>query len=219
MKYYFILLFVVFHLILFNCEEKTELGFVVSIDDGRSSIEVFKSKSNDLILNTAAPVGIDDVKKLKWYSMGKPIVIRTKSIKYENETFVHLQRDGFYLNVQILTEEHKNLIMEKINEKHAKHVELYQIEEIPLNEFKCDFHVNHDDEESILKGVAKRLTTSPLKVYFTANENEMGFLYNSLSKNPNELQLDCEYKSDIGGLDRNKKLIVKFEKQITVIKF
>jgi hypothetical protein len=219
MKYYFIHLLVVFHLILVNCEEKADLDFVFSIDDGRSSIEVFKSKSNDLILNTAEPVGIDDVKKLKWYSMGKPIVIRTKSNKYENETFVHLQRDGFYLNVQILSEAHKKLIIEKINEKHENLVELYQIEEIPLNEFGCDFHVNHDDEESILKGVAKQLTTSPLKVHFTANEIEMVFLFNSFSKYPNELQLDCEYKSNIGGLDRNKKLIVKLEKQITVIEF
>ena len=216
MKNYFILLLVVFFLILANCEQKAELDFVVSIDDGRSSIKFFKSLENDLILNGSNK---HDLKKLKWYSMGKPIVIRTKSIKYENETFVHLQREGFYLNVQMLSEVHKKLIINSINEKHGILVKLYQIEEIPLNEFKCDFHVNHDDEESILTGVVKLLTTSPLKVHFTANENEMGFLYNSFSNNPNELKLDCEYKSDIGGLDRNKKLIVKFEKQITVIEF
>jgi hypothetical protein len=50
-NHYFILLFVVFHLILVNCEEKVKLDIVVSIDNGRSSIEVFKSKENDLIIN------------------------------------------------------------------------------------------------------------------------------------------------------------------------
>jgi hypothetical protein len=77
--------------------------------------------------------------------------------------------------------------------------------------------VNHDDKESILKGVAKVFTRFPLKVDFTANENEKKFLYNSLSNNLNELELDCQYKSDINGL--SGALIVDFEKEIKVIEF
>jgi hypothetical protein len=211
---YFILIFVLFHLILVNCEEEAKLDIVVSIDDGRSSIEAFKSTDNDVIINGSKT---HDYKKLKWYSMGKPIVIRTKSNKYKNESFVHLQSEGFYLNIQILSEEHKKLIIQTINKTHGIPVELYQIKKIPFKEFKCDFHVNHDDEESILKGVSKVFTRFPLKVDFTANENEMKFLYNSLSNNQNELELDCQYKSDINGL--SGALIVDFEKEIKVIEF
>jgi hypothetical protein len=211
-NHYFILLFVVFHLILVNCEEKVKLDIVVSIDNGRSSIEVFKSKENDMIINGSKK---NDFKKLKWYSMGKPIAIRTKSKKYNNESLVHLQSEGFYLNIQLLSEEHKNLIIQSINKTHGILVELYQIKEIPLKEFKCDFHVNHDDEESILKGAAKAFTRFPLKVDFTANEKEMKFLYNSLSKNQNDMELDCEYKSNIK--DFEETLIVGFEKQVAVI--
>jgi hypothetical protein len=209
---YFILLFVLFHLILVNCEEEAKLDIVVSIDDGRSSIDVFKSTDNDVIINGSKT---HDYKKLKWYSMDKPIVIRTKSNKYKNESFVHLQSGGFYLNIQILSEEHKILVIKSINETYGVLAKLYQIKEIPFKELKCDFHVNHDDEESILKGVAKVFTRFPLKVDFTANENEMKFLHNSLSNNLNELELDCQYKSDINGL--SGALIVDFEKEIKVI--
>jgi hypothetical protein len=211
---YFILLFVLFHLILVNCEEEAKLDIVVSIDDGRSSIDVFKSTENDMILKVGKT---HDYKKLKWYSMGKPIAIRTKSNKYKSESFVHLQSEGFYLNIQILSEEHKKLIIQTINKTHGIPVELYQIKEIPFKEFKCDFHVNHDDKESILNGVAKVFTRFPLKVDFTANEDEMKFLHNSLSNNLNELELDCQYKLNINGLD--KTLIVQFEKEIKVIEF
>jgi len=214
MKKYFIFLYVLFHLILVNCEEEAKLDIVVSIDDGRSSIEVFKSKENDLIMKGGEK---HDFKKLKWYSMGKPIVIRKKSNKYKNESFVHLQSKGFYLNIQLLSEEHKKLIIQTINKTHGIPVELYQIKEIPFKEFKCDFHVNHDDKESILNGVAKVFTRFPLKVDFTANEDEMKFLHNSLSNNLNELELDCQYKLNINGLD--KTLIVEFEKEIKVIEF
>jgi hypothetical protein len=213
-NHYFILLFVLFHLILVNCEEEAKLDIEVRIDDDRSSFEVFKSKENDLIINGGK---IHDFRKLKWYSMGKPIVILTKSEKYKSESFVHLQSEGFYLNIQILSEEHKKLIIKSINETHGIPVELFQIEEIPLKEFKCDFHLYLDDKESILKGVAKAFTRFPLKVHFLANENEIKFLYYSLLNNLDELQLDCQYKSEINGLD--KTLIVEFEKEITVIEF
>jgi hypothetical protein len=211
---YFILLCVLFHLILVNCQEEAKLDIVVSIDDGRSSIEVFKSTENDLIINGGKK---HDFRKLKWYSMGKPIVIRTKSNKYKNESFVHLQSEGFYLNIQLLSKEHKKLIIQSINKTYGIPVELYQIIEIPFKKFECDFHVNHDDTEFILHGFAKKFKRFPLKVDFQADENEMKFLHNSLSNNLNELELDCKYKSDINGLDET--LIVEFEKEITVIEF
>ena len=50
-NHYFILLFVLFHFILVNCDEEARLDIVVSIDDGRSSIEVFKSKVTDWVIN------------------------------------------------------------------------------------------------------------------------------------------------------------------------
>jgi len=201
-------------LILVNCDEEAILDIVVSIDDGRSSIEVFKSKENDLIING---IKKHDSKKLKWYSMGKPIVTRKKSNKYKNESFVHLQSKGFYLNIQLLSEEHKKLIIQSINETYGILVELYQIKQIPLNNFKCDFHVNRDDKDYILKGAAKTFTKFPLKVDFRSNENEIKFLYDLLSNNLNELELYCEYKSDINESDET--LIIEFEKEITVIEF
>ena len=113
------------------------------------------------------------------------MLLEKKSNKYKNESFVHLQSKGFYLNIQLLSEEHKKLIIQSINKTYGILVELYQIKEIPLKEFKCDFHVNHDDEESILKGAAKAFTRFPLKVDFRSNENEIKFLYNILSNNLN----------------------------------
>ena len=121
------------------------------------------------------------------------------------------------MNIQLLSEEHKKLIIQSINKTYGILVELYQIIEIPFKKFECDFHVNHDGKESILKGVAKVFTRFPLKVDFQANENEMKFLYYLVSKNLNELQLDCKYISDIKEVEVT--LIVKFEKEIKVIEF
>ena len=71
---FYLLLIVVLHLIFINCEEKPDLDIVLSIDDGKSSIEVYKAKENDLILksNNAS----HDFKKLNWYSIGTPVVIK-----------------------------------------------------------------------------------------------------------------------------------------------
>ena len=112
----------------------------------------------------------------------------------------------------------KKLIIQKLNEKYGISVELYQIKEIPLKEFQCDLHLNHDDDETVTKGSTKvSLTRYPLRVDFQANEKEMGFLEKMLlSDHHNELELECAYKSNIG---LEETVIIKFENQESVIEF
>ena len=135
-----------------------------------------------------------------------------EAVDFINQFYASVKREDSKTHKERIEE-----VIKSINETYGILAKLYQIKEIPFKELKCDFHVNHDDKESILKGVAKVLTRFPLKVGFTANENEMKFLYNSLSDNQNELELDCQYKSDINGL--SGALIVDFEKEIKVIEF
>ena len=215
MKTHLILFVFAIHWIQFNCEENAKLDIVVGIDDGKSSIQVFEAKENALIIKENNK---HDLQKLKWYSIGKPIVIRTKSNKNKNESFFHIRNDGFFLNVQILSEAHKKLIIQKLNEKYGISVELYQIKEIPLKEFQCDLHLNQDDDETVTKGSTKVLLTRyPLRVDFQANEKEMGFLEKMLlSDHHNELELECAYKSNIG---LEETVIIKFENQESVIEF
>lgn len=212
MENLFYLLVVVFlHLVAIDCEKKPILDIVVSIDDGKSSIEVYKADENDLILKENN--NSYNLKKLNWYSIGNPIIIKTKSnTKNKSEIFFHFRNDGFYLNVQFLSDLHKKMIIQEIREKYGITIQLHQIKEIPLEEFNCDFYLSNYNDETIVKGSTKgSLTKFPLRVDFKSNEEELKFLSQS---DDNDWELECDYKSKIG---LEETLIVKFDKPLKVI--
>ena len=211
---FFCFLIVSLHLFVVKCEETLELDIVVSYDNGQSKLEVFKSKANDLIIKENKTY---DYGKLKWYSIGHPLIIKSKSAKYKNESYFHFGGDGFFINVQMLTQMQKKTIIEEILAKYGIHVKLFQVEEFPLSSFDCDLHlINDDDEESIVKGSVKGLLTKPiLRMAFKAQEKEFELLEYSLSESENDLVMGCSVKSNIG---KERKIKLTLDKPSHVIK-
>ena len=67
---------------------------------------------------------------------------------------------------------------------------------IPLFSFTCNFYLNHDDSDSVVKDSVKGLLTKDLlRVDFKANEEEFVLLENISSENDNDFEFECSYKS------------------------
>jgi hypothetical protein len=149
---------ILLNLLKINCFEDDDLDIVVSFNDGKSRIEVFKSVINDLLLESIKLKNDTfSIRKLKWYSFGYPLVTKdTKANKNNNTRIYYIQNNGFYIIVQMLTEYQKHLIIEPILEKYVVTVELHQIEQIALSVFDCDLYLNHDVYESVVKGSVKK---------------------------------------------------------------
>ena len=199
MKFYFLFSSIILFNHLFNitCFEDDDLDIVVSVNDGKSRIEAFQSKKNEILLKNITSNNTYNIMKLKWHSLGYPVIIKdTKTNKSNNERFYNIRKDGFSVLVQLLTEYQKKLIIQSIYEKYNINIELHQIEQIPLSSFKCDLYLNYDDSDSVVKGTVKGLVTNDqLRVDFKANEEELVFLENISSENDNDLKLECTCKS------------------------
>ena len=185
------------HLFNITCFEDDDLDIVVSVNDGKSRIEAFKSKKNDLLMKNITSNRTYSTRKLNWYSLGYPVIIKdTKTNKSNNERFYNIRKDGFSVLVQLLTEHQKKLIIQSIYEKYNINIELHQIEQIPLSSFTCDLNLNHDDSYTVIKGTMSGLLKKhQLRVDFKANEAELVFLENISSENDNDLEFECTCKS------------------------
>jgi hypothetical protein len=217
-NYLFFALIILHNLLNVNCVEEDDLDILVSLNDGKSRIEAFKSEKNDLFLkNIKLNNDTYSIRKLKWYSFGYPLVIKDKkSNKNNSERFYYIQKDGFYIIVQLLTEYQKKLIIKSVFEKYNITVELHQIEQIPLSSFECDLYLNHDGSDTVVKGSAKKalLSKYPLRVDFQANEQELGFLEHFSSEN--DLEFECIYKSSRSKME--KEFIVETDQSNLVKK-
>ena len=218
----FTLLILFNHLLNINCfDDLDDVDIIVSLNDGRSKIEAYKSKKNDLTLENIKLINNSyNIRKLKWYSYGHPIIIKDmKDNNKNNEKFFSIRKNGFHTIVQLLTEYQKKLIQKSVFEKYGIIIELYQIEKIPLSSFVCELTVtmeseSSDDSVSIVKGSVKELIKDPLRVDFKANEHELGFLENIYAENDNDFEFKCTYKSTNNSIE--KKFVVKTDRPDTV---
>ena len=114
-------------------------------DGGVVQLTAFKSPENDKILaeNNSKNYG-----KLKWYSIGYPLLVKTKS--KENEFFFHFTRSGFNARIQMLTNEHKRLFIDQVKNVYNISIRIDQIDHLILSSLKCSIPM-HDKTEIEVK--------------------------------------------------------------------
>ena len=136
MNFSSILLFLSF---LINCRSENILpDFVVDFNINNETIllEAYHSERNIKIIQGGRK---DIYQLLKWYSIGHPVLVESQFNK--TKKLFHFTPTGFHASVQMLTKEHKKLLAQKAQEKYNYSAKFYQIEEMKLNEFKCQLNL------------------------------------------------------------------------------
>ena len=114
-------------------------------DGGVVQLTAFKSPENDKIFaeNNSKNYG-----KLKWYSIGYPLLVKTRS--KDNEFFFHFTRSGFNARIQMLTNEHRRLFIDQVKHVYNISIRIDQIDHLILSSFKCSIPM-HDKKEIEVK--------------------------------------------------------------------
>ena len=112
------------------------------VQDGEViQLTAFKSPENDQILagNISQNYG-----KLRWYSIGYPSLVKTKS--KDKEFFFHFTRSGFNARIQMLTNEHKRLFIEEVKHVYNISIRMNQIDHLILSSLKCSIPMHEKTE-------------------------------------------------------------------------
>ena len=111
------------------------------VHDGENvQLTAFKSPENDKIFaeNNSKSYG-----KLRWYSIGYPLLVKTKS--KDNEYF-NFTKSGFHARIQMLTNEHRRLFIEEVKHVYNISIRMNQIDHLILSSLKCSIKMHEETE-------------------------------------------------------------------------
>ena len=112
------------------------------VQDGEViQLTAFKSPENDPILDGKKS---ENYGKLKWYSIGYPMLVKTKS--KDNEFFFHFTPSGFYARIQMLTNEQRRLFIEEVKHVYNISIRMNQIDHLILSSLKCSIKMHEETE-------------------------------------------------------------------------
>ena len=152
-------------------------------------LQAFKSSENDKILVENSSINHN---KLRWYSIGVPLLLKTKFDEKEESLF-HFTRRGFSAQIQMLTTEQKKLLAQEVKRKYKIDIELNQIDNLILSSFTCKIHVHNNTDQSEINGSVKSFRRFPLRIDFIAPigiSKEIEWFNQSLPDGES-IQLDC----------------------------
>lgn len=217
-----IALLIINNLKFFYCESnddrKNELlkeDFLVdyTVNDKQDYIEVFHTNENVRIMEEN---NSKNHRKLKWYTIGYPIITESDSRLKSKKSFFHFTSKGFYASIKMLTDRQKRLIIQKIGRIHNISVEMSQIKELTLSKFDCQIELygENDDESSIVKGSVKSFKASSFRIEFDSiyNSSEYNWLKRDVSDRLEDIELVCDIISDKHGFNK-QNFILKVELQ------
>ena len=163
--------------------------------------EAYGWNQNDEIL---AKNNTKNYGKLKWCSLGHPILVQTKSnIQSKQNSLFHHSSNGFYTHIQLLTVEHKKMLATLAKTMYKIDIEPYQILNMPLTSVNCEINLKDTETELTVQGEVKSFKHFPLRLDFklAKNSKEMELFNKSLTRNENDFELKCYIKSKIGYLN------------------
>jgi len=154
-------------------DTKQDIVFEVPIDFDQTLhlIEVFKSNLNDRIIQSGNK---SEFTKLQWFSVGVPCLVEKRND--QNSSIISFNTNGFYILIDLLTNEHRNKIVEEIKLKYNLTVRPNQINRIKADKFECKLEVNcnKNNETNYFRktflGKVKDFTKNPFRVQFELNK-------------------------------------------------
>lgn len=129
--------------------------------------------------------------RLEWYSVGHPILITQN----RSTTLFNWTPKGFYILVDMLNDNQKELFINKIRSKYGVTVEKSQIIKIRLDKLECSLEFSCEGATIRIDGSANEFNEYPFRVEFTAayQSKERICLESHLIEN-NEVDFKCEMK-------------------------
>ena len=216
---YLVLILFILNLLNGNCETdggEQEADLVVDyFENGLiHGLEAYKSNGNDNILKENTSLNYN---KLRWFSIGYPLLVKTK-ISNNNENLFHFNPRGFSVSIQMLTNEHKKLLVEEVKRKYKIAIELKQIDNLYLSTFTCKitiFNPSNSTQFSDLPGAVSSFRTYPLRLDFKVHKgsNELEWFNRSLAESES-VQMDCDVSSK--NLNFSRKFSLYTENSVTV---
>jgi hypothetical protein len=216
------LIFILFLNNLLNCncevdgDELYEADLVVDyFENGLThGLEALKSNDNDDILKENTSLNYN---KLRWFSIGHPILVKTRASN-NNENLFHFNPRGFSVSIQMLTNQHKKLLVQEVKRKYNISIELNQIDNLYLSKLTCTikvFNPNNPKEDSDLPGYVSSFKTFPLRLDFKApkGSKEIEWINQTLQESES-IQMDCAVSSK--KLNFSNKFSLYTENTVTV---
>jgi len=159
MNFFFSLVVLFIKLLLFNCKSEVvdqsklflEPDLKIDFHENGEIIQLvaFKSPENDLILKEKS---VQNYERLRWYSIGKPLLIKIKS--NSSEYLFQFNRRGFYARIEMLTNSHKQLLISEVKRVHNITVGLSQVDHLILSSFNCEIPIQNGhnaNETTVIK--------------------------------------------------------------------
>ena len=219
-RLYSVVILLLIQVYAFNCQESQknyltrDFSVTLVIDDHEVDLEAYHSKENEEILIESNP---NKYRKLKWFSIGYPIIIENESKFTKIKSLFHCTSKGFYASIQMLTKRQKIMIINEIKKIHNVSVEMNQIVELNPDNLECELELIGDSEEesSIVKGKVKSFKLTPLRVEFEASSDEIKWMRKYLSERKEDIQIVCGIGSDENGFkSKNFKLGLQLNKPV-----
>jgi microcystin-dependent protein len=180
----------------------------VEENDNQIHLQAFKSELNDGILDKH---NVTEFKKLQWVSLGNPKFTITSNIRKKNKSQIfHFNHEGFYVFVEMLTNVHKQLIVNAIKEKKDASVKMNQITNMILSRFACSYSVSDGPRTYLITGEVGNFYEYPLKLMFATSIDsiERQIFQKILFSNQQE-DADLNFKCEIeaGGTESLKNVL------------
>lgn len=161
--------------------------------DDRIILKAYKSSNNDMIINSSHASNFG---KLNWISIGQPKLVTSLNKKKHSHELFNFLPEGFYIYIQMLTNEHRSILQEKINQTYKILVQNNQIVSLIPSRFECKLVFYQDDSKFLLIGKANQFNKLPIGIFFYAprNSKERKALEKRISEDGSDLNLDfdCE---------------------------
>ena len=207
------------YLLICNCEIDSgehEADLVVDyFENGLTqTLEAYKNNINDEILKEN---NSSNYNKLEWFSIGHPLLVKTKALS-NNENLFHFNPRGFSASIQMLTNQHKKLLVEDVKRKYNIAIDSNQIINLRLSYFACKiliYNPTNPNDSTEIPGDVKTFRSPLLRIDFKApkGSNEIEWFNQTLSESES-IQMDCEISSK--KLNFSSKFRLYTENTVTV---
>ena len=129
--------------------------------------------------------------RLEWYSVGHPILITPNT----STTLFNWTPKGFYILVDMLNDNQKELLINKIRSKYGVSIDKSQIIKLRLDKLECSLEFSCEGATIRIDGSANEFNEYPFRVEFKAahRSNERICLESYLVENY-EVDFKCELK-------------------------
>ena len=152
MNFYCLIVISFMKILLFKCKSDNgeakyffEPDLKVDLHESGEIIQLvaFKSPENDLIFKEK---NVQNYERLKWYSIGNPLLVKFKSNNSEN--IFQFNRRGFYARVEMLSNTHKQLMITEVKRVYNITIGLNQIDHLILSSFYCEIPIQNGHNAS-----------------------------------------------------------------------